>query len=190
MSNNNNSNSNNNRRRGPPRPFPFNTQPMANDPIWREYGYNMPNDNGFQLAQSYPATPNRGTLEYTVPPSPPRLVRSRGFLRNRSASINSTATTIIPNIVKMEVKKAKIRVNSEIKRIKVIKIEGVERINENSFEEKKNYWYYPESGVVYDYELDYPIGKVALIDGIPEKQSETTYIVSNIIQIPKLKNVI
>ena len=93
MSNNNNSNSNNNRRRGPPRPFPFNTQPMANDPIWREYGYNMPNDNGFQLAQSYPATPNRGTLEYTVPPSPPRLVRSRGFLRNRSASINSTATT-------------------------------------------------------------------------------------------------
>jgi superfamily II DNA or RNA helicase len=81
-------------------------------------------------------------------------------------------------------------INSEIKRIKVIKIEGVERINENSFEEKKNYWYYPESGVVYDYDLDYPIGKVALIDGIPEKQSETTYIISNIIQIPKLKNVI
>jgi hypothetical protein len=93
MSNNNNSNSNNNRRRGPPRPFPFNTQPMANDPIWREYGYSMPNENEFQLAQSYPATPNRGTLEYTVPPSPPRLVRSRGFLRNRSESINSTATT-------------------------------------------------------------------------------------------------
>lgn len=66
---------------------------MANDPIWREYGHNMPNENDFQLAQSYPATPNRGTLEYTVPPSPPPLERSRGFLRNRSASINSTATT-------------------------------------------------------------------------------------------------
>jgi hypothetical protein len=98
MSNNNNSNNNrrnsnrNINRRAPPRPFPFNTQPLANDPIWREYGYNMPNENDFQLAQSYPATPNRGTLEYTVPPSPPRLVRSTGFPRSRSASINSTAS--------------------------------------------------------------------------------------------------
>jgi hypothetical protein len=93
MSNNNNTNnSNNNRRRAPPRPFPFNTQPLANDPIWREYGYNMPNENDFQLAQSYPATPNHGTLEYTVPPTPPRLERSRGFPRSRSASMNSTAS--------------------------------------------------------------------------------------------------
>ncbi len=45
-----------------------------------------------QLAQSYPATPNHGTLEYTVPPSPPRLVRSTGFPRNRSASMNSTVS--------------------------------------------------------------------------------------------------
>ena len=81
-----------------PRPFPFNTQPLPNDPIWRDYGYAMPNgsNNGFpmsQLAQSYPATPNRGTLEYTIPTSPPRLVRSTGFPRSRSASINSTRTT-------------------------------------------------------------------------------------------------
>jgi hypothetical protein len=96
MSNNNNSN--NNRRNGRvPRPFPFNTQPFANDPIWGIYGHSMPNgsNNGFpmsQLAQSYPATPTHGTLEYTVPPSPPRLARSTGFPRSRSASMNSTAS--------------------------------------------------------------------------------------------------
>lgn len=92
MSNNNNNN--NNRRRTTPRPFPFNTQPLANDPIWREYGYSMPNNNNFQLAQSYPATPVREeTQEYEIPQSPPQLLRRNPFLRNRSASINSTATT-------------------------------------------------------------------------------------------------
>jgi hypothetical protein len=80
--------------------------------------------------------------------------------------------------------------NSEIKRIKVIKIEGVERIDENNFENKKFYWYYPDSHVVYDYELDFPIGKIKLIDGNPEKLDDSTYIVSQIINIPKLKNVI
>jgi len=80
--------------------------------------------------------------------------------------------------------------NSEIKRIKVIKINGVEKIDENTFENKKDYWYYPESGIVYDYELDFPIGKVSVVDDNPEKLDDTTYIISNIINIPKLKNVI
>jgi superfamily II DNA or RNA helicase len=87
--------------------------------------------------------------------------------------------------------------NSDIKRIKVIKIDGVERIDENNlnndeinFEKKKNYWYYPENGVVYDYELDFPIGKVKIIDGNPEKKDDTTYIIGKLINIPKLKNVI
>lgn len=80
--------------------------------------------------------------------------------------------------------------NAEVKRIKVIKIEGVERVDEHNFENKKNYWYYPESGVVYDYELDFPIGKINLIDGVPEKLDDKTYIISHVIKIPKLKNVI
>jgi superfamily II DNA or RNA helicase len=87
--------------------------------------------------------------------------------------------------------------NSDIKRIKVIKIDGVEKIDENNlnndeinFEKKKNYWYYPENGVVYDYELDFPIGKVKIIDGNPEKKDDTTYIIGKLINIPKLKNVI
>jgi superfamily II DNA or RNA helicase len=80
--------------------------------------------------------------------------------------------------------------NSEVKRIKVFKIEGVEKIGENLFEKKKSYWYYSESGTVYDFELDFPIGKVKLIDGNPEKFDDETYIISQIINIPKLKNVI
>jgi hypothetical protein len=80
--------------------------------------------------------------------------------------------------------------NSEIKRIKVIKIDGVERIDENNYENKKNYWYYPDSGVVYDYELDFPVGKVKVVDGNPEKLDDSTYIIGQLINIPILKNVI
>jgi superfamily II DNA or RNA helicase len=80
--------------------------------------------------------------------------------------------------------------NADLKRIKVIKINGVERITENTYENTKKYWYYPDSGTVYDYELDFPIGKINIIDGNPEKLDDTTYIISQIINIPKLKNVI
>jgi superfamily II DNA or RNA helicase len=80
--------------------------------------------------------------------------------------------------------------NSDIKRIKVIKIEGVEKIAEETYENKKNYWYSPESGVVYDFELDFPIGKIRIVDENPEKLNDTTYIISQLINIPKLKNVI
>lgn len=80
--------------------------------------------------------------------------------------------------------------NSELKQIKVIKIEGVEKLAEETYENKKNYWYCPESSVVYDYDLDFPIGKVKLVDGIPDKLNESTYIITQLINIPKLKNVI
>jgi hypothetical protein len=81
-------------------------------------------------------------------------------------------------------------INSEIKRIKVIKIEAVERVNNIIIENKRNYWYYPDSGVVYDFELDYPIGKVNIIDGNPEKLNDSTYIINQLINIPKIKNVL
>jgi superfamily II DNA or RNA helicase len=80
--------------------------------------------------------------------------------------------------------------NSELKRIKVIKIDAVERLDENNNTNKKKYWYNPESGVVYDYELDFPIGKINKIDDNPEKLDETTYIINQVINIPTLKNVI
>jgi hypothetical protein len=80
--------------------------------------------------------------------------------------------------------------NSVMKKIKVIKIEGVEKIAEDTYDNKKNYWYCPESGVVYDYDLDFPIGKINMIDENPERLDQNTYIVSQLINIPKLKNVI
>jgi hypothetical protein len=80
--------------------------------------------------------------------------------------------------------------NSELKRIKVIKIDAVERLEENNFTNKKKYWYYPETSVVYDFDLDFPIGKVNKIDNNPEKLDDSTYIISQVINIPTLKNVI
>ena len=72
----------------------------------------------------------------------------------------------------------------------MIKIEAVERVNNIIIENKRNYWYYPDNGVVYDFELDFPIGKVKIIDENPEKLNDTTYIISQLINVPKLKNVI
>jgi superfamily II DNA or RNA helicase len=76
--------------------------------------------------------------------------------------------------------------NSITKKIKVIKINAVKKIN-NNFSDVYTYWYNPETGVVYDYELDYPIGKVLIEDNIPEKMNKDTYIISDIIPIPVLK---
>lgn len=76
--------------------------------------------------------------------------------------------------------------NSAYKQIKVVKITAVKR-NGGEFTSPDNYWYYPDSGVVYDYTLKYPIGKVLHSEGIPEKLDKNTYIVSDIIIIPKIK---
>ena len=74
-------------------------------------------------------------------------------------------------------------VNSLIKKIKVIKIKAVYMIDEH-FSELDNYWYNPQTGIVYDYELDYPIGKVYITNGIPNKLNKETYIIDQMINIP------
>lgn len=49
------------------------------------------------------------------------------------------------------------------------------------------YWYHPESHIVYDHTLHYPVGKIKLDDaGIPEKASKEHYILSDVIPIPML----
>ena len=45
--------------------------------------------------------------------------------------------------------------DSITKRIKVRKIKAVTKLNENSYSEPKDYWYYDESGIVYDIKLYY-----------------------------------
>jgi superfamily II DNA or RNA helicase len=75
-------------------------------------------------------------------------------------------------------------INSEIKKIKVIEINAVYKINDE-FSDVDKYWYNPTTGIVYD-DLDYPIGKVFEIDGVPNKLNKDTYIIDDYINIPEI----
>ena len=76
-------------------------------------------------------------------------------------------------------------INSEKKKIKVIKIKAVYIINEE-YTIPEFYWYNSDTGIVYDYDLDYPIGKVYIINGIPNKLDDETYIIDELIDIPDI----
>jgi superfamily II DNA or RNA helicase len=73
--------------------------------------------------------------------------------------------------------------NSEIKQIKVIKIKAVYKIDEE-YSGVENYWYNPQTGVVYDLDLDFPIGKIYYENGIANKLDKDTYIIDQLINIP------
>lgn len=73
--------------------------------------------------------------------------------------------------------------NSEKKKIKVYKIKAIEKDNINDI---KEYWYNPDTGIVYNLELNYPIGRVYFENGIPEKYDKNIYIINQLIPIPKL----
>ena len=78
--------------------------------------------------------------------------------------------------------------DSSIKKIKVKKINAVIKLSENSYSESKPYWYYDKSRVVYDYELNFPVGKLLIDDNnIEIKLDDNTFIISNIINIPEFK---
>jgi superfamily II DNA or RNA helicase len=81
--------------------------------------------------------------------------------------------------------------NSRIERIKVIKINAVYKLNPDNESQPKystpdRFWYYPKSGMVYDYETHYPVGQVQFINGLPNKLDKDTYIMSTIIVIPTI----
>ena len=75
--------------------------------------------------------------------------------------------------------------HSEIKKIKVIKIKAVIKTN-NIISDVNNYWYNPQTGIVYDIDLDYPIGKVYINKVIANKLNKDTYIIEQIIDIPNI----
>jgi ribosomal protein L32E len=78
--------------------------------------------------------------------------------------------------------------DSNILKIKVRKIKGVKTIDTNSYSTDASYWLYDTTGVVYDYELNYPVGKIQLDDsGNVLMLDKNTYIISDIIDIPKVK---
>jgi superfamily II DNA or RNA helicase len=77
-------------------------------------------------------------------------------------------------------------VNSEIKKIKVLKIKAVYKINENELSNIDTYWYNPESGIVYDIDLDFQMGKIYSDNGIPRKLDKDIYIIDQYINIPDI----
>ena len=78
-------------------------------------------------------------------------------------------------------------INSNILKIKVKKIIAVKKIGD-TFTDKVNYLMDEESGIVYDYDLKFAIGKIYFDeDGIPEMKESEIYIISEVIPIPLLK---
>jgi len=81
--------------------------------------------------------------------------------------------------------------NSKVERIKVIKINAIYPLNPDNTENPTysppdKYWYYPKTGVVYDLETHYPVGRVQFINGLPNKLDKDTYIMSTVIDIPTI----
>jgi hypothetical protein len=69
-------------------------------------------------------------------------------------------------------------------KIKVYKIKAVKEID-NTYSKDENYWFNDDTGIVYDINLDYPIGRVSKDDsGHFKKLDSNTYIISDIIDIP------
>jgi len=55
------------------------------------------------------------------------------------------------------------------------------------YSKPKKYLYYEKTGVVYDFQLHYPIGKIQLDNsGFPVKLDKTTFVIDQVIPIPKI----
>lgn len=73
-------------------------------------------------------------------------------------------------------------------KIKVRKIKAVKKIDGNIYSEPEFYWYYDKSSVVYDYDMQFPVGKVDKdLNGNPIKLDNETYIIGDVIEIPEFK---
>jgi superfamily II DNA or RNA helicase len=73
-------------------------------------------------------------------------------------------------------------------RIKVMKISAVKRIDENTTSEINNYWYYKPTGMVYDYDLNFPVGKIEYdLNGDPVVIDSNVYVIGTVINVPDFK---
>jgi superfamily II DNA or RNA helicase len=82
-------------------------------------------------------------------------------------------------------------INSKTIRIKTVKIKAVKQLSQigDKFSDEKNYWYNPDTGIVYDYDLHYAIGKIGYdVDNFPKKLTADVYIIDKIIPIPMIEN--
>lgn len=75
---------------------------------------------------------------------------------------------------------------SQSKRIKVREIDVVKKIDDMNFSDKFKVWVNDSTNIVYDHKLNYPVGKLSVNEGKIEKLDKNTYILSEIINIPKI----
>jgi hypothetical protein len=80
--------------------------------------------------------------------------------------------------------------NSEIKKIKVYEIQAKIRTDDEEFTDVDTYWYNPLTGIVYDHQFDFPIGKIQKTNGVPDMLEDDIYVIDETIAIPKLKRVL
>ena len=84
--------------------------------------------------------------------------------------------------------------NSITMKIKVMAIKAVTLLTDPSdttvepkYSKSNNYWYYEKSGVVYDKDLHYPVGRIGYNDeGLPLKYDKDTYVITYTIPIPMI----
>jgi hypothetical protein len=77
------------------------------------------------------------------------------------------------------------------RKIKVIKIQAVKKLDDKSekYTKPEKYWYHQDTHNVYDFELHYPIGKVGLDnDGNAMRLDKDTYIIDKVIPIPMIRD--
>ena len=81
-------------------------------------------------------------------------------------------------------------INGELKTVKVMKIMGI-KVIDGVKQPPEQYWYNSETRVVYDFELDFPVGRVKLdSEGLATKEiinKVTYYIIEEVIDIPKMR---
>lgn len=75
--------------------------------------------------------------------------------------------------------------NSHIIKVKVFKIKAVSKIGNNKYSKPNEYWFNPNTGVIYDIDLKYPIGNLEIDgNGLFTKLDQHTYVINYIIPIP------
>jgi superfamily II DNA or RNA helicase len=79
--------------------------------------------------------------------------------------------------------------NTIKKKVKVFKIKAVTKKGDKGYSDVKEYWFNPESGVVYDLELDYPIGKINTTERLSSDKHKGSYIIDEQIPIPTLTRI-
>jgi len=82
-------------------------------------------------------------------------------------------------------------INSMIKKIKAYKINAVRLLSEEKklYSDLEKYWANLDNGVIYDFDLHYPVGKIGMAeDGTLMKLNKDTYIIDKMIPIPIIKN--